>query len=108
MFENNCDVVTGKGTDADANANADDNDGGNNNAEDNDGVNDNNQEYCDDDDNCHFDSNDADDNCRFDSNNAIFFVFAAFFDLPFLTTFVGVTIEIDGLHLLEVLASDGV
>ncbi len=106
MFENDCDVVTGKGTDADADA-ADDN-GGNNNAKDNDGVNDNDEEDCDDDDNCRFDSNDADDNCRFDSNDAIFFVFAALFDLPFLTTFLGVTIKIDGLHLLEVLASDGV
>ncbi len=105
-FKNDCDIVMGKGTDADADA--DDNNGGNNNAEDNDGVNDNDEEYCDDDNNCRFDSNDADDNCRFDSNDAIFFVFAAFFDLPFLTTFVGVTIEIDGLHLLEVLAFDGV
>ncbi len=102
MFKKDCAVVTGKGadTDADANANADaaNDDGGNNNANDNDGGNDNDEK----------DGADNDDNCRFDSNNTIFFVFAAFFDLPFLTTFVGVTIEIDGLRLLEVLASDGV
>jgi hypothetical protein len=106
LFENDCDVVTGKGTDADADA--DDDDGGNNNAKDNDGVNDNDEEDCDDDDNCRFDSNNVDDNLRFDSTEAIFSVFAACFDLPFLTTFVGVTIEIDGLDLLEVLASDSV
>ena len=106
-FGKDCAVITGKipDSDVDANANvepdadADDNYGGNNTADDanDDGI-DNNEKDSDD-----------DDNCRFDSNNAIFFVSAPLlFDLPFLTTFVGVTIEIDGLHLLEGLASDGV
>ena len=76
----------------------DDNNGGNNNAAADDDSNDNDEK-----------EGDNDDNCRFDSNDAIFFVSAPLlFDLPFLTTFVGVTIEIDGLHLLEELASDGV
>ena len=94
----------GQSADANADANADadaddnDNDGGNNNANDNDGGNNNDKKDSDD-----------DDNCRFESNDAIFFVSAALlFDLPFLTTFVGVIIEIDGLHLFEVLASDSV
>ena len=95
-FKKDCAIVTSKSADADANA-ADD-DGGNNNADDADGGNDNDEK-----------DGDNNDNCRFDSNDAIFFVSAELlFDLPFLTTFVGVTIEIDGLHLLEVLASDSV
>ncbi len=58
-------------------------------------------------------SNDNDDNNSDDDNNtddAVFgrFVVAASLDLPILTFFVGVTIEGDGLHLLGVLASDGV
>ena len=106
-FGKDCAVVTGKSPDADADANADakpnadadDNDGGNNNAADNDDDGNDNDKK----------DGDDDDNCRFDSNDAIFFVSAPLlFDLPFLTTFVGVTIEIDGLHLLEGLASDGV
>jgi hypothetical protein len=57
--------------------------------------------------------NDNDDNNGDDDNNtdnAVFrrFVVAASLDLPILTFFVGVTIEGDGLHLLGVLASDGV
>ncbi len=57
--------------------------------------------------------NDNDDNNGDDNNNtdnAVFahFVVAASLDLPILTFFVGVTIEGDGLHLLGVLASDGV
>ena len=81
------------------NANADDNDSGKNNADaaDKDG-NDNNEK-----------DSDVEDNCRFNSNDAFFIVSAPLlFDLPFLTTFVGVTIEIDGLHLLVGLASEGV
>ena len=44
------------------------------------------------------------------TNDAVFgrFVVAASLDLPILTFFVGVTIEGDGLHLLGVLASDGI
>ena len=90
-FGKDCAVVTGKSPNADADANADakpnadadNNDGGNNNpANNNNNGNDNNEK-------------DGDDvNCRFDSNDAIFFVSAALlFGLPFLTTFVGVTIE---------------
>ena len=95
-FGKDCAVITGKSPDADADA--DDNDGGNNNADGNDDGNDNGEK-----------DGDNNDNCRFDSNDTIFFVSAALlFDLPLLTTFVGVTIEIDGLHLLEGLASDGV
>ena len=98
-FEKDCAVVTGKSANANANNNANNTDSGNNNtnnANNNDGGNNNDKKDSDD-----------DNNCRFDSNNAIFFVSAALlFDLSFLTTFVGVTIEIDGL--LEVLASDGV
>ncbi len=99
-------VVTGKKPNADANANADadahakDNKGGNNNANDDDGDNgnDNNEK-----------DSDNNDNCCFDSNDAFFFVSTPMlFDLPFLTSFVGVTIEIDGLHFLERLSSDGV
>ena len=53
---------------------------------------------------------DNDDNCRFNSDEAVFrnFFFAFILDLPFLTFFGGVTIEVDLLHPLEVLASDGV
>ncbi len=57
--------------------------------------------------------NDNDDNNGDDddnTDNAVFgrFVVAASLDLPILTFFVDVTIEGDGLHLLEVLASDGI
>jgi hypothetical protein len=57
--------------------------------------------------------NDNDDNNGDNDNNtdnAVFgrFVVAASLDLPILTFFIGVTIEGDGLHLLGVLASDGV
>jgi hypothetical protein len=43
-------------------------------------------------------------------DNAVFrnFFFAAILDLPFLTFFVGVTIEVDIFCPLEVLASGGV
>ncbi len=53
------------------------------------------------------DNNGDDDN---DNDNAVFgcFDFAVFFYLPFLTFFVGVTIEGDGLHFLGLLASGGV
>ncbi len=66
-----------------------------------------------DDDNGNNGSSDNDDNNGDDNNNtdnAVFgrFVVAASLDLPILTFFVGVTIAEDGLHLLEVLASDGV
>ena len=95
-FEKDCAAVTGKSADAEANDNANNSNGGNNNADDNDGGNNNNEK-----------DGDDDNNCCFNSNDAIFFVSAALlFDLPFSTTFFGVTIEIDGL--LEVLASDGV
>ena len=58
-------------------------------------------------------SNDNDDNNgdnEDNTNNAVFgrFDVAASSDLPILTFFVGVTIEGDGLHLLGVLASDGI
>jgi hypothetical protein len=81
------------------NADANDNDGGSNNAAaDNDDGNDNDEK-----------DSDVDDNCRFDSNVAFFIVSAPLlFDLPFLTTFGGVTIEIDGLHLLVGVSSDRV
>jgi hypothetical protein len=80
LFNKDGAVVTGNGDD--------DNDG-------DDGGNDN-------------DDNNGDDNDNTD--NAVFgcFVIAASLDLPILTFFVGVTIEGDGLHLLGVLASDGV
>jgi hypothetical protein len=57
--------------------------------------------------------NDNDDNNGDNNDNtddAVFgrFVVAASLDLPILTFFVGITIEGDGLHLLGVLASDGV
>ena len=81
-------------------ADAIDNGGGNNKADDNDNDDGNNNNKKDSDD---------DNNCCFNSNDAFFFNSAPLlFDLPFLTTFVGVTIEIDGLHLLVGLASDGV
>ncbi len=94
-FGKDCAVLTGKSPDADVDANnnvehdadAVDNDGGNNNAADDDDNNGNNNDEKDSDD---------DNNCCFDSN------------LPFLTSFVGVTIARDGLHLLETLSSDGV
>ena len=73
-------------------ADAVDNDGGNNNANnnDNDDGKDNNKKDSD------------DDNCCFDSNDAFFFVSEPLLmDLHFMTTFVGVTIEIDGLHRLS-------
>ena len=52
---------------------------------------------------------DDDDNCRFDNDDAVFrnFFLAAILDSPFLTFFGGVTIEVDVLHPLEGLASDG-
>ncbi len=80
MFDKDGAVVTGNGED--------NNDGG-------DGGNDNDDNNGDDDDN---------------TDNAVFgrFVVAASLDLPILTFFVGVTIEGDGLHLLGVLAFDGV
>ena len=80
MFDKDGAVVTGNGDD--------DNDG-------NDGGNDNDDNNGDDDDN---------------TDDAVFgrFVVAASLDLPILTFFIGVTIEGDGLHLLGVLASDGV
>ena len=107
-FGKDCAIHTDKSPNANVDANdnvepdadADDNDGGNNNAaaDANDDGNDNDKK-----------DSDVDNNCRFDSNNAFFFVSAPLlFDLPFLTSFGGVTIEIDGLHLLEGLASDGV
>ncbi len=57
--------------------------------------------------------NDNDDNNSDDDNNtddAVFgrLIVAASLDWPILTFFVGVTIEGDGLHLLGVLASDGI
>ena len=69
--------------------NGDDNNDGDNGGNDNDGNN-----------------GDNDDN----TDDAVFgrYVVAASLDLPILTIFVGVTIEGDGLHLLGVLASDGV
>ena len=107
-FGKDCAVLTGKSPDADVvtddnvepDADADNNDGGNNNAAADNAADGNNNDEKD---------SDNDDNCRFDSNDVFFFVSAPLlFDLPFLTSFVGVTIEIDGLHLLERLASDGV
>ena len=107
-FGKDCAVLTGKSPDANVNANnnvkhnadAVNNDSGNNNA----GANDNN-----DGNNNNKKDSDDDENCCFDSNNAFFFVSAPLlFDLPLLTSFVGFTIEIDGLHLLERLSSDGV
>ena len=96
-----CAVLTGKSPDADVNANnnvehnadAVDNNSGNNNANNNndDDGNDNNEK-------------DSDDNnkCCFNSNDAFFFVSAPLLmDLHFMTAFVGVTIEIDGLHWLS-------
>ena len=55
------------------------------------------------------DSDDDDDDSRFDSDDGGFrnFFFSAIFDLPFLTFFGGVTIEVDVLGPLEGLASDG-
>jgi len=52
---------------------------------------------------------DDDDNCHFDGDDPVFrnFFFAAILDSPFLTFFVGVTIEVDVLRPLEGLASDG-
>ena len=54
------------------------------------------------------DDNNGDNNDN--TNNAVFgrFVVAASLDFPILNFFGGVTIEGDGLHLLGVLASDGV
>jgi hypothetical protein len=80
LFDKDGSVVTGNGDDDD-----DSNDGGNDN-DDNNGDNDDN------------------------TDNAVFgrFVVAASLDLPILNFFVGVTIEGDGLHLLGVLASEGV
>ncbi len=80
MFDEDGAIVTGNGDD--------DNDG-------DDGSNDNDDNNGDNDDN---------------TNNAVFgrFVVAASLDSPILTFFVGVTIEGDGLHLVGVLASDGV
>jgi hypothetical protein len=59
------------------------------------------------------DGNDNDNNNGDDNNNNNDTVFgysdfAVFFYLPFLTFFVGITIEVDGLHFLGVLASGGV
>jgi hypothetical protein len=54
------------------------------------------------------DDNNGDDNDNTDDTVFGCFVVAASLDLPILTIFVGVTIEGDGLHLLGVLASDGV
>jgi hypothetical protein len=89
------DVEPDADTKVEPNADADDNDGGNNNAADNDDDGNNNEEK----------DSDVDDNCRFDSNDAFFIVSAPLlFDLPF----GGVTIEIDRLHILVGLASDGV
>jgi hypothetical protein len=80
LFNKDGAVVTGNGDN--------DNDG-------NDGGNDNDDNNGDDDDN---------------TDNAALgrFIVAASLDLPILTFFVGVTIEGDGLHLLGVLASDGI
>ncbi len=99
-FGKSCAVLTGESPNADVNANnnvehdadAVNNDGGNNNADDNnnDDGNDNNEKDSDD-----------NDNCCFDSNDAFFFVSAPLLmDLHFVTAFVGVTMEIDGLHWL--------
>jgi hypothetical protein len=68
---------------------------------------------CDNDNNGNDGGNDNDDNNGDNDNNtddAVIgrFVVAASLDLPILTFFVGVTIEGDGLHLLGVLASDGI
>ena len=98
-FGKDCAVLTGKSPDADVDANnnvkhdadAVDNNSGNNKADDDDEDNSSNNNEKD---------SDNDDNCCFNSNNAFF--------LPFLASFVGVTIEIDGLHLLERLSSDRV
>ncbi len=89
-FDNNCAVATRNGDDDD-----DDNDGDDDDKDDDDDGNDNDDKNGDDDDN---------------SNDTVFgrFVSAAFLDSPFLTFFVGVTIEGDGLRLLAVLASGGV
>jgi hypothetical protein len=59
------------------------------------------------------DGNDNDNNNSDEDNNdddAVFgrFDFAVFFYSPFLTFFVGFTIEGDGLHFLGVLASGGI
>ncbi len=80
MFNKDGAVATGNGDDDDGR-----DDGGNDN-DDNNGDNDNN------------------------TNDAVFrrFVVTASLDLPILIFFVGFTIEGDGLHLLGVLASDGV
>ncbi len=54
------------------------------------------------------DDNNGDDDDN--TNNAVLgcFVVAASLDLPILNFFVGIKFEGDGLHLLGVLASDGV
>jgi hypothetical protein len=56
------------------------------------------------------DNNDGGNEDDMKDDNAFFrnFFFAAILDLPFLTFFVGVTIEVDIFHPLEVLASGGV
>ena len=100
-FGKDCAVLKGKNPDADVNANdnvkhnADSvkNDGGNNNANNNDDNNGNDNNEKDSDDN---------NNCCFDSNDAFFFVSEPLLmDLHFMTAFVGVTIEMDGLHRLS-------
>jgi hypothetical protein len=99
-FGKSCAVLTGESPDADVdannyvkhNANAIDNNGSNNNTyDDNDNSNNNNKK-----------DSDNNDNCCFDSNDAFFFVSSPLLmDLQFMTAFVGVTIEIDGLHRLS-------
>ena len=100
-FGKSCAVLTGESPDANVDANnniehnADtvNNDGGNNNADKNDNNDGNDNDKKDSDD---------DNNCCFDSNDAFFFVSAPLLmDLHFMTAFVGVTIEIDGLHWLS-------
>ena len=72
--------------------------GDDDNGRDDEAGNDNDEKDSDDDDNFRFDCDDA-----FSLN----YFFAAILDLPFLTFFGGVTIEVDTLRPLEGLPSDG-
>ena len=85
-FEHDCAVVTGKS--AGNEFNDDDDEAGNDDDE---------------------KDSDDDDDSRFDSDDGVFrnFFFTAIFDLPFLTFFGGVTIEVDVLGTFDGLASDG-
>jgi hypothetical protein len=61
-----------------------------------------------DDDGNNDDNNNSDDDNDDEDTVLEHFDFGVFFDLPFLTFFVGITIEGDGLHFLGVLASGSI